>query len=81
MIPEEVEEICHGDPLVQKGKKGRKLVIGPTSTNRMIAAVLDPEGKGQYYPVTARHASRRERKLYKQEKEVQENDKTKKQNS
>lgn len=36
VIPEEVEEICHRDPLVQKGKKGRKLVIGSTSTNKII---------------------------------------------
>lgn len=79
VTPEEVEDICHEDPIIQSGKKGRKLVIGPTKQNRMIVAVLDPEGQGKYYPVTARDASRKERKVYKQEKEVQENEK--KQNS
>lgn len=75
VAPEEVEEICHGDPIVQTGKKGRKLIIGPTKQKRIVLVVLDHEGKGRYYPVTARDASRKERKLYKQEKEVQENEK------
>lgn len=79
VTPDEVEEVCHGDPVIQTGKKGRKLVLGPTKANRIVLAVLDPEGKGKYYPVTARDASKKERKLYKQEKEVEENDK--KQNS
>lgn len=81
LVPEEVEETCNDDPLVQAGKKGRKLVIGPTKKNRMITVILDPEGYGKYYPVTARDASRKEKKLYKQEKEVQENDKNQKHNS
>lgn len=75
VTPEEVEDICHNDPLVQVGKKGRKLVIGLTKEDRIITIVLDSEGPGKYYPVTARDASRKERKLYNQEKEVQENEK------
>lgn len=70
--------MCHGLPLVQAGKKGRKLIIGPTKDQRMITVILDYEGNGKYYPVTARDASRKERKLYKQEMEVQNE---KKQNS
>ena len=66
---EEVEEVGHGTPLVQQGYKGRVILIGPTLSGRMLAAVLAREGRGVYYPVTARPASRRERALYKQEKE------------
>jgi hypothetical protein len=29
VVPEEVEAVCHGRPLVQVGKSGRFLVIGP----------------------------------------------------
>jgi hypothetical protein len=34
----------------------------------MLAIILDPEGRGVYYPVTARPASRKERALYQREK-------------
>jgi len=81
VISEEVEDVCHEDPLVQTGKKGRKLIIGPTKEGRMITVILDHEGRGKYYPVTARDTSRKERRLYKQEKEVKENEKNKKSDS
>ena len=59
VTPDEVEEVCHGDPIVQVGKQGRSLVFGPTQAGRMLAIVLDPEtGEGVYYPETARPASR-----------------------
>lgn len=69
--PREVIEVCHGDPVVQEGKKGRSLVFGPTQAGRMLTVVLDAEpeqGPGVYYPVTARPASRRERAIYTEEK-------------
>ena len=61
-----MEEVCHGEPVVQVGKKGRSLVFGPTLSGRMLTVVLDPESseEGLYYPVTARPASRRERAIY-----------------
>ncbi len=68
VTPEEVEEICHGSPLVQQSYSERLVLIGPTLSGRMLAAVLAPEEEGVYYPVTARPASRRERTLYEQEK-------------
>lgn len=82
VTPEEVDDVCRGDPVVQQGSKGRSLVFGPTRSGRMLTVVLDPEGEGVYYPVTARPASRRERAIYQQERygrgEVRKND-TKKQ--
>lgn len=68
VIPNEVEEVCHTDPVIQQGKKGRSLVFGPTKTGRMLTVVLDPEGEEVYYPVTARPVSKRERAIYAEEK-------------
>jgi hypothetical protein len=68
VTPEEVEEACHGDALVQQTYAGPLLLIGPTLAGRMLAVVLAPESRGVYYPVTARPASRKERTLYKRAK-------------
>jgi uncharacterized protein len=68
VTPQEVIELCHGDPVVQEGKKGRSLVFGPTLAGRLLTVVLHDEGEGVYYPVTARPASRRERAIYAKEK-------------
>jgi hypothetical protein len=70
VTPEEVEEVCHSEPVVQIGNKGRSLVFGPTLAGRMLTVVLDPEppDEGVYYPVTARPASRRERAIYTTER-------------
>jgi hypothetical protein len=65
VVPEEVEQVCHIDPVVQKGKKGRLLVFGPTETGRILAVILDQEEeKGAYYPVTAYKASKKLEKVY-----------------
>ncbi|MBI2303641.1 MAG: BrnT family toxin [Chloroflexi bacterium] len=70
VTPEEVEEVCHGEPVVQVGKKGRSLVFGPTLSGRILTVVLDAESSpgGVYYPVTARPSSRRERAIYANER-------------
>jgi uncharacterized protein len=66
---DEVEQACQSDYMVFDGDKGRFLVIGTTETERVLAVVLDPEPEpGIYYPVTARSADRKERRLYKSEK-------------
>lgn len=68
VVPEEVEEVCKGNFVIRDGKKGRFLIIGLTSLDRMISIFLDPEpDEGVYYPVTSRAASVKERKIYKQE--------------
>ncbi|MDO8487191.1 MAG: hypothetical protein Q7S45_02785 [Candidatus Curtissbacteria bacterium] len=66
---EEVEQVCHIDPVVQKGKKGRLLVFGPTETGRILAVILDQEEeKGVYYPITAYKASKKLEKVYLNQK-------------
>ena len=53
-------------------------MIGSTKTERILSIILDPEDEeGIYYPVTARVASKKEQKLYKQEKECKKMTKTK----
>ena len=65
VTPEEVEQVCHTDPVVQIGKKGRLLVFGPTDSGRMLAVILDKEEeKDMYYPVTAYKASKKLIKIY-----------------
>ncbi len=69
VIPEEVEEACHGEHYTDEGKKGRVRLIGPTTSGRILAVILDPEEEeGVYYPVTARPASRKERRLHQEQK-------------
>lgn len=68
VVPEEVEEVCHGTPIVLQTYADRLLVIGPAAAGRMLSVVLDSEGRtnGVYYVVTARPASRRERRIFGQ---------------
>jgi uncharacterized protein len=67
--PEEVEQVCHGSPVALGSYDERLILIGPTRAGRMLATVLEPEGGGIYYPVTARPASRKERRYYQAQKE------------
>ena len=62
----EVEEVCYGTFITQQGYAGRILAIGSTNDNRILAVVLEPQGDGEYYVVTARPASRRERRDYQE---------------
>ncbi|MDO8690641.1 MAG: BrnT family toxin [Dehalococcoidia bacterium] len=66
VTPGEAEEVCQGPYIIRGAYKGRVMLIGPTGTGRILAVILEPEAAGIYYPVTARPASRRERRLYQQ---------------
>ena len=69
VIPEEVEEVCHGQPSTSQTYKGRLRVVGPTRSHRMLTVMLAPtEEPGVYYPVTARPADRKERRNYEQQR-------------
>ncbi|HEV2350191.1 MAG TPA: hypothetical protein VG028_10150 [Terriglobia bacterium] len=66
--PEEVEEVCFGQALIQRAKSAGKnpiyYVLGPTKAGRHIFCVVIqfPNGKG--FPVTARSMTRKEKKRY-----------------
>jgi uncharacterized DUF497 family protein len=64
---EEVEEACQNSPMMSQSYMGRLRVIGPTDSGRMLTVILDPEIDDCYYPVTARPASRQERRRYDEE--------------
>lgn len=69
ITPEQVEEVCKTDALVQEGHSGRLLIIGLTKLKKMLTIIVDSEPeKGVYYVVTARAASTRERRMYRVEK-------------
>jgi len=70
VIPDEVEEVCHGHPVTSQTYQGRIRVIGPTSNQRMLTVILAPtEERGvYYYPVTARPADRKERRQYHEQR-------------
>jgi uncharacterized DUF497 family protein len=72
VIPDEVEQVCHGNHEEMDGKEGRIIVIGLTQEGRMLSAILDPEEEPEvYYPVSARDASRKERRYYREKKRGQ----------
>ena len=67
VTPDEVEEICRGEHIALQSYAGRLMLIGLTR-GRILAAVLAPqEGEGVFYVVTARTASRKERRYYRQQ--------------
>ncbi len=69
VVPEEVVEVCQGEFILLRGKKGRVVVVGPSSAGRMLAVVLNPQAEeGVFYPVTARPAAKKERRIYQEQK-------------
>ncbi len=62
--PDEVEQVCHGEHIEHVASAGRVMLLGISGAGRMLAVVLEAESGGVYYPLTARPASRKERRLY-----------------
>lgn len=67
---DEVDEICCSKPFASATYKGRLRLIGETRSGKIVTVILAPKGEDVYYPVTARPASRKERKIYQEHKEV-----------
>lgn len=60
ILPEEVEEVCHGRHKVVESYRKRLLVVGRTKLGKLLAIVLSPEDRDlrpyendTYYPITA----------------------------
>ena len=66
VTPAEVEQVCTGAFITRQSYAGRLLLIGPTYAERVLAVVLEPLDDGAHYVVTARPASRRERRRYQE---------------
>jgi hypothetical protein len=69
ITPEEVEDVCFGNSLVQKAKSQGEnpvyYVLGQTEAGRYLFCVIIqfPDGKG--YPVTARPMTDKEKRRFK----------------
>ena len=72
VTPKQVEEVCHGKHVVRETYGGRLMIIGQTEDNKLLAMVLAPKDKGEYYPITAYIASGKLRRIYYQEKGKEE---------
>lgn len=66
--PKQVDEVCQGKPIIRETYDGRLLIIGQTKEMKLLAIVLAPKEKGEYYPITAYTASGKLRRIYNQEK-------------
>lgn len=70
VTPEEVEAVCHGEPvLYRRSYKDRLMLLGETSAGDVLAIVIGPVPEapaGTYYAFTARPANRSERRDYNQ---------------
>ncbi|MBI2049675.1 BrnT family toxin [Candidatus Roizmanbacteria bacterium] len=65
VTPDEVETICHRDPLILRGQqKNRLVLIGSTEEERILAVILELKGRGTYYPITAYPADKKDIALY-----------------
>lgn len=66
----EVEEVVAGDPAVRGTYKGRLQLVGPTSAARMLTVIVGPvpNSRGRYYTFSARPASRKERRFYREQR-------------
>ena len=66
IIPDEVEEICHKNPIVLRGQqKNRLVLIGKTEDRRILGVILESKGRGAYYPITAYPTDKSGIALYK----------------
>jgi uncharacterized DUF497 family protein len=66
----EVEEACRAEHITLMSYLGREIVIGTTGNGRLLTTVLEPiPGRHTWYVVTARSASRRERRYYQERME------------
>jgi uncharacterized DUF497 family protein len=63
----QVESVCYGDAeqiQVNISYGGRFLIVGPGTDGKLYAVTLGPEGENTFYPVSARRASKKERREY-----------------
>jgi len=74
VAPDEVEAICHNEPLVLTGQqKNRLVLIGTTEENRMLVVILELKEHAAYYPITAYPANKHDVTLYNHVKGGEDN--------
>ena len=68
VTPEEVDEVCFGNPWVLGGRDGSYAVYGQTEAGRFLVAFIYPRGGGVFALATARDMTRTERRRYLDQK-------------
>ena len=68
VAPDEVEQVRHGLFVSSATYSGRLRLVGATRRGRMLTVILAPRGRGVFYPVTARPATRKEWRYYQAQK-------------
>ncbi len=64
--PDEVEEVAFDDhPLIKKGKKGTRYMLGYTIAGRYLFVVYTLKGKGMARVITSMDMDSKTKKLYK----------------
>ncbi|MDQ6833914.1 MAG: BrnT family toxin [Chloroflexota bacterium] len=66
VTPAEVEEVTANRPFTTRGRKDRYRLIGQTDSGRLLTVIVAPRGSGIAYVLTAREATREERRAYQQ---------------
>ena len=69
--PEEVEEMRENFHIEKVAYRNRVILLGETDSGRILEVVLEPKGKGRFYPVTAYDPHKRERSLFRNKKAVE----------
>lgn len=69
VTPGDVVEVCRTRHIVRETYAGRLIVIGTNSSGDVLTVILSPQRADIYYPITARPASRKERRAYREEVE------------
>lgn len=66
---EEYEEVVFGNPLPDRGKILKRLVlVGKTEGERILEVVLHNLGEGKWYPITGYDASDEKKAVYTRER-------------
>lgn len=64
--PEEVEVVCGGRHLRERGRWGRLYILGQTEAGRYLFIVLARKKSGHYRVITARDMTQNERRRYRE---------------
>ena len=69
VTPAEVEEVTANRPFTTRGRKDRYRLIGQTDAGRLLTVIIAPRDSGAAYVLTARDATREERRAYQRNPE------------
>ena len=66
--PDEVEDICYGRGLIERGRENRHTILGQTREGRYLFIMVAHKGGGVFRPITARDMTDAERRRFQRQK-------------